>query len=194
MKLRHLWLPAIAWIAAIGIAPAAVAEDDEEARDRTGAYLQLGFSMGMEEFQPKAPAAALDFSTGLGLDVVLGVRVCDYIAAEAEFQYLDRFNADNGPNELAAIAFTTNFKAIYPSGERWGEPYLLIGLGALNRRTQVGPGASSATDFAARFGGGIDIPTGDHLMVGVRTTYLLTTFPVNRLDYVDFTFNIGYRF
>jgi hypothetical protein len=194
MRLRHLQLPTIALIAAVGIAPAALAEDDEEARDRTGIYLQLGFSMGMAQFQPKAAADALDFSTGLGLDAIVGGRLSDYIAAEAELQYLDRFNADNGPNALASIAFTVNFKAIYPSPEGWGEPYLLIGIGGLNSRTQLGPGPTSMTDIAARFGAGVDIPAGDHFTVGARTTYLLTTFPVNRRDYVDFTFNVGYRF
>jgi hypothetical protein len=64
-------------------------------------------------------------------------------------------------------------------------------------RDTAGTGLSASgrgTDFAARFGGGIDLYATKHVVLSVEAEYVLPTGDVKDLDYISIGWGFQYRF
>jgi hypothetical protein len=78
------------------------------------------------------------------------------------------------------------------------QPFLLLGAGIMHaerkRRIFGQPSSSESTEFAARFGIGLDVYVVDGLAVTFDTSYLLPTGPLDDLDYLAIALGLQYRF
>ncbi len=183
-------------IAMIGIPASVQAEDDY---GRSGFYLGVGLGLGWERFEDTGGFS--DFYNGIGLDGWAGYRFDPHFAAELQLEYLDRFNTSfMGVNiDTDVLAFTGNLKA-YPMTGRV-QPFAVVGMGFLRAE---GISASN-TDFAARFGGGVDFYDSPNVSLGATVSYVLNarrqhrrsrpgTGGVDGLDYVSLVLGFQYRF
>ena len=181
----------IALMAMIGVATQAQAERQaEDDFSSPGLYAGLGFAVGFENFDP----GFIDMGTPVGFDSWLGYRVIPNLAAELELGYLNGFEPDGVPSSagLDVLAFTGNLKAYLLTGRV--QPFVLVGIGLTDFIVSA-PGLSEhETDFAARFGGGIDVYLTESFALQVKTSYMLTTRDLDGLDYVDLTFGGQIRF
>ncbi len=139
----------------------------------------------------------MDFDTGFVIDGWLGYRVHPNIAIETQLEYssyeADFFGLDIDVNLLT---FTTNLKGYVLTGQF--QPFALVGVGVMNAELDIDGSAGSRThsesDFAARFGGGIDYWINESISVGLTSSYVLTTGDVDGVDYVSLALGIQYRF
>ena len=173
-------------ITLVGIPARAQAEDDY---DRSGYYLGVGLGLGIEQFEN---AGGLNIDTGVGFDLWGGYRFTPNLAAEIQLQYLDRFDFSLDGNDFGVrvLAFTWNLKCYLETG--WVQPFFLVGIGSL--RAEVEAIGGSATDFAARFGGGIDFFSWSNTSLGVAASYVVATGDVAGFDYVSLVLGVQHRF
>ena len=62
-------------------------------------------------------------------------------------------------------------------------------------KDELGLGVSEmGEDFAARFGGGVDVYLNRNLVFALDTSYVLPTGDVDGLDHVAFSLGLQYRF
>ena len=181
-------------IALIGIPARAQAQDDYE---RSGFYLGAGLGLGVDQFED---TGGIDIDTGVGFDVWAGYRFAPNLAAEMQLEYLDRFDfsANLGPPfgvvdfESSALAFTWNLKCYLETG--WVQPFFLVGIGLLRAEIEFLGVSVRDTDFAARFGGGIDFYSWSNTSLGVTASYVLATGDVDIFDYVSLVLGVQHRF
>ncbi len=182
-------------IALIGIPATAQAEDDY---GRSGLYLGAGLGLGFEQFEG---TGGLDIDTGIGFAGWAGYRNNPHAALELQLEYMDRFNASVGGVDIDAnvLAFTGNLKAYLMTGKV--QPFAVVGIGVLRAELEAFDASVSDTDFAARFGGGIDFYGSQlgkngrtNLSLGVTASYVLTTGAIDGFDYVSLVLGFQYRF
>ena len=162
----------------------AEAQDDYA---RTGPYLGVGLGLGFENFQG---TGGLDIDTGIGVDAWGGYRFHPNIAAEAQVEYLDRFDA--GPLKGNALTFTGNLKGYAMTGRV--QPFAVVGVGVTRGEVEAFGGSVSETGFSSRFGGGVDLYISESVSVGATASYVLTTGDIDGFDYVSLVFGVQYRF
>lgn len=197
-------LVVLIFAAALSALPAA-AEESEHAETgyaRMGLYAGAGVQGGVyTQFDDQLKdsfGGNFDTDTAVGFDVFAGYRVYRYVAAELEFEMLPAADTDvSGLGKLGSLAtwaFTTNLKLLPLAGRV--QPFALAGIGALHAKVSASGSAvdESDADFAARFGGGVDVYVTDHIVVWARSTYVLPTGSVDFVDYVDFGGGLQYRF
>ena len=179
----------------IGIPASVQAEDDY---GRSGYYLGAGFGFGFEQFDG---TSGLHIHTGIGFDGWAGYRITPNFASELQLEYMDRFNASVGGVDIDAnvLAFTGNLKAYLLTG--WVQPFAVVGIGVLRAELEAFGASVSDTDFAARFGGGIDFYSSQlgksgrtNLSLGVTASYVLTTGAIDGFDYVSLVLGFQYHF
>ena len=75
------------------------------------------------------------------------------------------------------------------------DPFLYtgIGVGWVELTGNSGAGKVDATDFIARFGGGLDLYLTEHLALQVSSSYVLPTGDLDNLAYVSLVFGLQYR-
>ncbi len=193
MSAKHLYL-GFTLIAMIGIPASVQAEDDY---DRPGFYLGAGLGLGFEQFDG---TGGLDIDTGIGFDAWAGYRYGPHLAAELQLEYIDRldFSADLGPPfgvvdfEGNFLTFTGNLKAYLLTGSV--QPFAVVGIGVLRAELEALGISIVDTDFAARFGGGVDFYDSPNLSLGATASYVLTTGENDGLDYVSLVLGFQYRF
>ncbi len=175
-------------IALIGIPARAEAQDDYE---RSGYYLGAGLGLGVEQFEG---AGGLNIDTGVGFDIWAGYRFASNLAAELQLEYLDRFDFSLGGSDFegSALALTWNLKCYLETG--WIQPFVLVGIGLLRAELEAFGPSGSDTDFAARFGGGIDFYSWSNTSLGVTASYVLATGDVDVFDYVSLVLGVQHRF
>ena len=193
MSAKHLYL-GFTLIALIGIPASVQAEDDY---DRPGFYLGAGLGLGFEQFDD---FGGVDVDTGIGFDVWAGYRSTPDYAVELQLEYIDRldFSADLGP-PFGVVDFEGNFLTITGNLKwylttSWVQPFAVVGVGFLRAELEALGISIVDTDFAARFGGGIDFYTSPNLSLGTTASYVLTTGSVDGADYVSLVLAFQYRF
>jgi len=158
---------------------------------RTGPYIGIGLGLGFENFDD---LGGLDIDTGIGVDVWGGYRFLPNFAAEAQVEYLDRF--DTGPLEASALTFTANLKGYALTGRL--QPYALVGIGLTRAEAKISSpflsASASDTGFSARFGGGADFFLTERSSFGVAASYVLTTGSIDGFDYISLLFGFQHRF
>ena len=181
----------VALIVMIGAATQAQAERQaEDDFSSPGLYAGLGFAVGFENFDI---LGSIDMGTPVGFDSWLGYRVIPNLAAELELGYLNGFESGQAPSSLGldVLAFTGNLKAYLLTGRV--QPFVLVGIG-LTDFILSAPRSDHETDFAARFGGGIDVYLTESFALQLKSSYMLTTGDLDGGDYVDLTFGGQIRF
>ncbi len=192
MTPSRLVMPVLIWACFFA---AAAAQGDEE-YDRAGLYVGAAGAYAFENFQNGG--SGVDARNELGYSVRAGYRALSFLAVEAQFEHLPKFEFDV-PNDafgsddadLEVLTLTGNLKFIYPSGPL--QPYALGGFGFLFA-DQGGALSGSAEDYVTRFGGGLDLYFSENIVGTLEGTYVLPFDKVSGLDYVSFTWGFRYRF
>jgi opacity protein-like surface antigen len=169
-------------------------QSDWPSFNRPGPYVGVGGSYIVSGFQDEASRA--DFGDTLGFNVRGGYRLNEYWAFEGIYEYGDKFGAHQiVPNgEIQTNSFTGNAKLILPLGRF--QPYLMAGAGFVNananralRRTNWDV---DGTNFAGRFGGGVDLYATENVAIYLDTAY---TMPINEIgDLYHFSFGWGAKY
>ena len=141
-----------------------------------------------------------DIDDGFGLGGRAGYRCNPHVAVEGEVEWfpdLDTELSTRGGGKLEdarirPLVVTSNVKGYLLTGRV--QPYLLAGLGLVSADTKGTSGGKSETDYAARFGGGLDFFVTEHWVVGARGSYLLPLANVPDVEYISIGLGIEYRF
>ncbi|HXZ86266.1 MAG TPA: porin family protein [Myxococcota bacterium] len=207
MKIRRLALTTLFVSLALHAARAA---DDDFARP--GPYLGVGASRSVnvvEAFLDGTPVLQdIKVSDSWGVNGRVGYRVTSWFSVEAEYEWLDAFNASLGGAHLGTLdlqSATGNLRFIAPL--RRFQPYLLLGAGALFAKTNTPFNALTVDHaaFAGRVGLGFDVYLTQNLLLNagvegvlspaeVKITTGAGTFSEHGLGTVTFQFGVGYRF
>ena len=189
--------------------------DGEGRFTHSGAYVQVGYTKGIEDFSLDGVStpgiASVDDAEGAILS--FGYRGSRYLALEASVQELEGF--DNSASGTGVHGFDARWLGVnakvYPLGfldGEWGrvQPYVVGGVGALwfsaDADADQGPfgsGASGTTDTensgAWRFGGGLDVYIVEHVLFFGEYAWVKPS--ASRLDDFEFqeaSFGFGCRF
>jgi opacity protein-like surface antigen len=177
------------------------AEEDEFAR--RGWLVGVAGSYAIETFEDDAESV----DNSLGFNGRVGYRCHRRFSAEIEVEWLDQFKADvsaAGVGKIATIdlelvVVTANTKGYLLTGRY--QPFLLVGAGFMTAEAKVrdtadlGLSASEKeTDFAMRFGGGIDLYATKHVVVSVEADYVLPFGSLDDVDYISIGWGFQYRF
>jgi opacity protein-like surface antigen len=191
------------WMFIIALAsPTQATEPDYAA---TGPYLGVGAAFAWDNFDN---IGRLDPDMAYGFNAWGGYRFLSYLAAELQIEYVNGFDdqaeiwirdifpspllLDRSDAEGEAVTFTGNLKAYLPLGRF--QPFVLAGVGLGYVEFDLGRRKSSDTDFAARFGGGIDFYVTEALALQISSSYVLQTGDLNGFDYVSLIAGLQYRF
>lgn len=205
--------------AAVALLPAASGNAQEFAR--TGFYLWGGGSFAHDTFTSDlekeinnglAPVnREIDLTTkdSLGANGRVGYRFHPHLAAELQGEWIQRFDADGTilvprmPDvvqvEVEPFTITANAKGYLFKGRY--QPYALVGLGVMSARYTVddssGLGLSESdryTDFAMRFGAGLDVWITEHIAISAGGDYVLPFGAVEDFDYVSAVWGVQFQF
>lgn len=196
---------AIALIALAGAAQAGgyrgFARDDGEFA-RAGLYLGGGlvggFTTRLEGQLTEIPGVDnVEVDPSVGLAARAGARITPHLALEAHYEWMDDFETSIDGIEVAETrtqALTADVKGYLATGRV--QPYLAAGAGFLSARSDdpVTTFQKTDTDFAARFGGGVEFYVNEHIGVSVDSSYVVPTGDVEDLDYVSVGAGVFFRF
>lgn len=187
----------------------------EDEFQRRGVYLGVSGAFGISLFQDQTddllpPTANTNLGNSAGVNARIGYRIVEWLAVEAQYEWLDRFNLFPGPDTSASFTpntITGNLRLILPFGQI--QPYALAGVGVgvwtVERDLATQSGSASGTGFAYRLGAGVDFYLTKNWLLGIEGVGVLNTQTVvldrtdsplqfSGLDYFSFAAGIGYRF
>jgi opacity protein-like surface antigen len=186
---------------------------DDNPYDRNGFYLGLAGAIGVdaeaEEELEDQSGLHLRVKEDIGLQARAGYRFHPRVAVEYQFEWITDADIDVQAVPFGDDAFqierwtsTANAK-LYLATESV-QPFLLVGLGVLTVEidgspVEVAPGefvglSVDETDFAARFGGGIEIYATEHIVIDLNSSYVLPTGNLDDYDYWSVGWGFQYRF
>jgi opacity protein-like surface antigen len=197
-------------------------EDNPYARN--GFYIGLAGSLGVDiKFEDKFEKEvrdglgnptnlSLNVDEKFGLNTRAGYRFHPRIAAEVQFEWISEADIDLKGVAFGKDAFTLERWTLMANAKGYlgtgiVQPFLLVGLGVM--KGQVEGNASrelpdesvveyriseTDTDFAARFGGGLEVYATENIVINIDATYVLPTGSVNDFDYVSVGWGFQYRF
>jgi len=139
----------------------------------------------------------VEVDPSVGLAARVGARLTPRIAVEAHYEWMDDFETSISGIEVAETrtsALTADVKGYLSTGRV--QPYLMAGAGFLTARSEdpVSAFQKTDTDFAARFGGGIDLYLNEVVGLSFDTSYVVPTGDVRNLDYVSVGAGVFLRF
>jgi hypothetical protein len=146
---------------ALAIPSSAFAEASEGSTNedyaRPGFYLGLSGVGAIETFDNELDNVSL--SSGGGFNVRGGYRVNEFLAVEAQVEYVAGFEDsfflfDDGKVKYSAVSMTGNAK-FYPLQGRF-QPFLGVGLGFINGQLDLFSSDDDTTAGVVRLGGGLD--------------------------------------
>ena len=158
---------------------------------RSGVYLGAGGLYAIEDFDN---TGSLDFDNGPGFNFRLGYRIIPHIAIEAMGERVDAFDLDGVSGaEINTWTGTINGK-FFALTDRF-QPYGLLGAGFMRAKAEVsGFSDETETDFAMRFGGGLDTYATGNWVINLEFSYVLPTGDVDDVNYFSLGGGIQYRF
>jgi len=170
---------------------------------RNGAYLGVGVLGGaytrLDDETEDALGVDVDTEVAAGFELTGGYRLHPNLALEGEFELLSDADIDVGAlgdvAEIDTWTLTANAKAFALTGRV--QPYALLGLGLQHAELEdsVGLGVSEdESDFAARFGAGIDGYLTRNIVLYGGVDYVLPTDDLEDLDTVSFGGGLRFRF
>ena len=167
-------------------------QDDDFAR--AGWYVGVYGVYALEAYRD---TGGFDFDNAGAGNIRVGYRGNQWFALEAEFEWIQEFEASSGGGERVearTIIGGVNAK-VYPMTGRF-QPYGLVGVNGMNVRLEHRPTGLdvNGTDFAFRFGMGLDIYATRNIVVGLEGTYVWGVGDVLERDYGTIGGGILYRF
>ncbi len=208
-RVRFAPIVALAAIALLGLAGSAqansrfdrlMAENGDYARSGlyVGGGLVGGFTTRLEGQLTEIPGIDdVEVDPSVGLAARLGARITPHFALEAHYEWMEDFETSIDGIEVAETrtqALTGDVKGYLSTGRV--QPYLSAGLGFLSARSDdpVTAFQRTDTDFAARFGGGVELYVTEHAGLSVDSSYVIPTGDVEDLDYVSVGAGVFFRF
>jgi len=194
-------------IAGLSVASAAQAggfrrfeEDGDYARSGlyVGGGLVGGFTTRLEGQLTEIPGVDnVEVDPSVGLAGRLGARITPHLALEAHYEWMEDFETSVDGIEIAETrtqALTGDVKGYLSTGRV--QPYLSAGLGFLSAKSDdpVTAFQKTDTDFAARFGGGVEFYVTENIGLSVDSSYVIPTGDVEDLDYVSVGAGVFFRF
>lgn len=176
--------------------------ESDGAYERSGLYvgggLTGGFTTRLEGQLTEVPGVNdVEVDPSVGLTARAGVRVTPRFAVEAQYEWMEDFETSIAGTEVAETTTQTvtgNLKGYLGTGRV--QPYLSAGAGFLRAKSDdpVTTFQRTDTDFALRFGGGLDVYLTEVIGVSLDTSYVLPTGDVEDLDYVSVGAGVFFRF
>ncbi len=182
----------------------------EQRRDK-GAYLGAAFAVGFEQFRGLGDSLrrgleVTSIDEAFGFDLWAGYRFGPHLAAEAQFSYLEGFDADvEGRINGAPFDFSVDLEMLAGNGSLKlypfagvVEPFVLGGVGGARIKGELG--GDSAEDSYAIFlvGGGVDVRVTKQMALVVGANYVFTSGNFKgakaRPDMVKVKIGLQYRF
>jgi opacity protein-like surface antigen len=152
----------------------------------------------------------VDSEKPLGLGVRAGYRFHPRLAGEVQFQWFTNSEVDFTGHPVAdpdikirkmkivkieTLTLMGNVKGYALTGRI--QPFVLAGGGLIHYDVEdkVGLGeGSKGDDFAARFGGGVDLYFNRNIVLVLESSYVLPTGGASDLDQVQVSVGLNYRF
>ena len=172
-------------------------EEDEGSSDedanRTGAYLGLAGTWGVEKFND---ANNLNIDDSIGFNARGGYRALSWLSAEVQGEWLAKFNIDFGDDsgDLEMHMIGGNLRLNLPTGLI--QPYALFGGGWMHADLS-GAGAPSGYEgdgAFARVGGGMEFYPWPWLAIDAGVSYVIPTGDVDNLQFLSISWGALYRF
>lgn len=171
-------------------------QSDWDVYNRPGPYVGVGGSYMVSGFQGGARSA--DFGDTLGFNVRGGYRLNDYWALEGLYEYGDDFGAHQvvPGGDIQTNTFMGGAKLILPLGRF--QPYLSGSAGFVNANADKSLRRTNwdvdGTNFAGRFGGGVDLFATENVAVFLDASYTMPIKEVSDLYYFSFGWGAKYVF
>jgi opacity protein-like surface antigen len=166
------------------------AQDDEFAR--AGWYLGAYGVYAFEAYRE----TGIDFDDSFGANFRIGYRGNEWFALEGELEWIRDFEPDSpwGQSEIRTLIGGANAK-FFPLSGRF-QPYGLVGVNGMHVTVKDSPPGfgGNVTDFAFRFGLGLDIYATRNVVLGLEASYVWGVGDVWDLDYVSTGAGILFRF
>ena len=144
----------------------------------------------------------IDLESPLGLGARAGYRFLPHLAGEVQIQWFAKAKTEVGNedvsvnfNKFETLTVTGSLKA-YPLTGRI-QPFAQVGIGLMHADVDDKLGFDTHDtdeDFAARFGGGVDLYANRNFVVVVEGGYVLPTGNLDGMDYVFWSVGLNYRF
>lgn len=215
---------ALGALAGIACWTGSLAEGDEDASNdvyaRRGWLLGLTANYATEFFEDDvesslragSPAAYFSLNNSLGLKGRAGCRIHRRFSTDVAVEWLDGFEGTafvDGYGSVAELDYkpvvvTTNLKGHILTGRF--QPFLLVGGGmmtaGIEKRKSPDPAAPDLplperdrnTEFALRFGAGIDVYATKRIALTLETNYVLPVDELEDLQYLSVGLGVQYRF
>jgi len=167
-----------------------------------GPYLGAGALYAFENFDDdnyspnyedmiSSISSGYDVGNSWGFNVRAGYRFHPNFSAE--LLYEDFFEFDVDPyGHVEAWDLMAQAKGYLSTGQV--QPYASVGLGVARGEYKDSGFSVRETDFAMRFGGGLDVYITENLYAEVEGAYLLGTGDVDGADVVVVGLGLGYKF
>lgn len=175
----------------IGLLASALPAGAEDDFSRSGCYLGASGSVALmtqldddleDEFNE-----GFDIDESFGFSTRAGCRG-KWLGGELHYEWIDGFDvsSDTVSKSLDAWALTGDMKLFMLPGRY--QPFATVGIGYLE--------VDDEWDFAARFGGGLDIYITENIVLNLDATYVIPTSDeeLNDADYVSVGWGFIYRF
>jgi len=155
----------------------------------------LGAEDGLEDHFSDGHA---DVDRGLGFNLSVGYRGDPHLGVEVAFELMDDVDFDLSGGESSGINTWTLMALTKPylmTGQI--QPFVKAGLGIMHAKVPdlgIAGDSISATEFAVRFGGGVDFYATEHVVIVLGLDYVLPTGDIQDFDYLAFEWGLKYRF
>ena len=183
--------------------PPPVVMQEEDIYNRPGWSVGAGATFAIPAFQ--GGLNDLNFGDGWGFNVRGGYRFNEYFAIEGIYEYINEFQTDVGRRQgfdvsIWTNAFTVGPKLILPLGRF--QPFLGGGVGFVNANLDIEERFERAdlsfeddnTQFAGRFGGGIDFFVTEHISLFADAAFTMATNDLDDLYYFSTGWGAKYNF
>jgi opacity protein-like surface antigen len=170
--------------------PAAHAQEDDEGEGsvfhRDGGYFGLSGVAGMpvSDFGERR-------ATGGGVNGRLGWHGTGWLSFEMEGEYIYGMYTEVTDKDWQAVTLTGNFKFSAPLGRF--QPYLTPGLGLMYAK-ENGTTSGDSTNFAARFGAGLDFYLTKNWVLACEASYVLPVANLRDRDLDYLTLGVGFLY
>ena len=178
---------------------------------RVGPYIGAGFVYAVEDFDidenssgfSRGPgsSSSLNFDDSLGYNLRAGYRVHPNVAIEGLFEHYVEFEADINGFGRGADTLTVEAEGLagFANAKFFAltdalQPYASVGVGALNGEVEVAGLSTDETEFAARFGGGVDAYVTENVYFNIEAAYVLPTGDLDDFGIIPISGGLGYRF
>lgn len=176
------WVRTFLLLPALALAGSASAEEPITV-DSTGFYVELG-GTGAGTLDKKDVGGGFRFQTGY--------RIHSFVGVEAELEFIDDLVGGPDDDKIDVWSVGGNAKLFAPPWEN-GQLYALVGAGLVS--SVIEDSSDDESEFAPRFGGGLEVLVWRNLLATVEVVYVMpTSGDLEDLDYVAAAVGLQYRF